>query len=417
MSRRLVLALSTLCLFALLGAAGAAVAAPPHIELGVDPLGRTVATVGPGPNKRTGILRLDASGGLDRSFAGDGTIGPFASKSPAAMGLARNGDVVVALEPRPGKSFLRRYRAADGTPDPSFGKKGSVPIPIVPANRVLVQPDGHVIVLYEEICPSSNCGYLLTYLKFNRFSPRGRFEDFHTRYQEEWEFEAVAMDSRGSFLVKGSDEEIGWQTFAKFKPSGKLDPSVGGKEGVNISPPSASEEEGGPVEPGPKRELIPASSHIAIAPDGGILMAAKSWNGEEAVIQRRLKTGYIDPAFGVAGEAICKPAGEVVRSEPFDALTVAPDGSVLAAGGLGPCGLVRFTPTGQPDPTFGTEGRVDLEALGLPRASVIALAPDGDIVVGGWSPATKSAVFARFTPEGRLDRTFGTAGVTSVGGF
>lgn len=91
MLHRFLLALVSLA--ALLGVASPASAAPPHIEMGVDSLGRIVAGVGPGPAGRTGIVRLDPAGQLDRTFAGDGSVGPFKSKSPAALSPARDGSV------------------------------------------------------------------------------------------------------------------------------------------------------------------------------------------------------------------------------------------------------------------------------------------------------------------------------------
>ncbi len=235
MTRRLVITLASLAV--LLGAVPAVAVAGTHIEMAVDGQGRTVAGIGPGPKGRTAIVRLDAAGRLDPSFAGDGTIGPFRSKGAAAISVARDGDVVVADEPQEGLRVLRRYRAADGKPDPHFGHGGYAAIPVVPKDRVFVQPDGHVVVLYQMECPSTSCGYLLTYLKMVRYNPRGRVEGVHTMYQEEWQYESAAMDPRGSLVVKGSDEEIGWQTFVRFRPDGRVDPGVGGKDGLNIEPP------------------------------------------------------------------------------------------------------------------------------------------------------------------------------------
>ncbi len=70
-----------------------------------------------------------------------------------------------------------------------------------------------------------------------------------------------------------------------------------------------------------------------------------------------------------------------------------------------------------PDPSFGDDGRVDLEALGLARATTMSLAPGGEVVVGGWDPTAGAVEFSRFTSDGHLDPSFGDAGVTSVAGF
>jgi uncharacterized delta-60 repeat protein len=157
---------------------------------------------------------------------------------------------------------------------------------------------------------------------------------------------------------------------------------------------------------------------MAITADGGLALTDESFGGGgEAIISRRKPTGYLDKAFGSNGKAVCQLPQSTFAQKPFDAVAVAPDGSILAAGGLGPCGLVRLTSAGQLDPAFGAGGEVDLEALGLPRAATMSLAPDGDVVVGGWDPKTKVAEFARLTPDGRLDPSFGSGGITSVSGF
>jgi uncharacterized delta-60 repeat protein len=154
---------------------------------------------------------------------------------------------------------------------------------------------------------------------------------------------------------------------------------------------------------------------MALAPDGGIVTA---FSGSETSISRRTPKGYADRQFGTAGEAIC--AGNVGGegpTKPFDALSITPAGSILAAGGLRSCGVVRYLPDGQLDPSFGEGGHVDLGALGIPRTLAISLTPEGDIVVVGWNAATSAVEFARFTTDGHLDPTFGTSGVTSVTGF
>ena len=85
-------------------------------------------------------------------------------------------------------------------------------------------------------------------------------------------------------------------------------------------------------------------------------------------------------------------------------MLVAPVGAALAA-------------PGDLDPSFGTGGKVTLDFGGTDRATHVALAPDGRIVVLGLTDATGGGDFAvaRFTSAGAPDPTFGTGGKETIG--
>lgn len=380
----------------------------PHIEMAIDGSGRVVAAIGGGGHHRVGVARLTSAGELDTSFAGDGTIGPHASKRAPALALASRGKIVVAQEFEDGRPILRRF-LSNGRLDRSFGRRGATPIPVVPKNRLLAQPDGHIIALVEQTCPSWSCGYKFSYLEILRYDRGGELASKHTQYNENWEFEAAGIDARGYFVVVGSDEDLGFTTFARFRPRGGIDPSLGGPEGLEIDEPSYGE----PPKPG--EEVVFRASSLAIQPDGGFVLAIESGG---TAISRRNRDGSLDTGFGSGGEAVCaRGAVQEGPTKPFDALGAALDGSVLAAGGRGACGLVRYLPDGEPDAAFGDGGHVNLEALGFPRPLALALAPDGEIVLAGWDAKTGSVEFARLFADGRLDPGFGNGGVTSLAGF
>ncbi len=72
---------------------------------------------------------------------------------------------------------------------------------------------------------------------------------------------------------------------------------------------------------------------------------------------------------------------------------------------------MRIDTTGRLDKSFGKEGVMKLLPAG--QARVIALQPDGKIVVGGrtgWSGDTGSFVLFRCHPNGSLDNEFGNNG-------
>src|SRR5207248_818976 len=112
-------------------------------------------------------------------------------------------------------------------------------------------------------------------------------------------------------------------------------------------------------------------------------------------------------------------------------LALQPDGKILAAGvtfedrvSLRPQGdfmLVRYTPAGELDPTFGVGGITTTnfggESYDEPYA--IALQPDGRIVLGGSSNTgggigrlfgADNLALARYLPTGLPDSTFGDGG-------
>src|SRR6185295_6729117 len=75
-------------------------------------------------------------------------------------------------------------------------------------------------------------------------------------------------------------------------------------------------------------------------------------------------------------------------------------------------GLARYTPDGQPDTGFGTDGGMTSTAFsGSGYIYCLAVQKDGKIVVAG-DNEDFFAEFAmvRYNPNGTIDTTFGTAG-------
>jgi uncharacterized delta-60 repeat protein len=108
------------------------------------------------------------------------------------------------------------------------------------------------------------------------------------------------------------------------------------------------------------------------------------------------------------------------------ALALQGDGKIVAAGrssynrGLNSeFALVRYTPDGNLDPTFGSGGKVTTRIRTVDSADAVVLQLDGRIVVAGVSSGGRDPEFAviRYTPDGSLDPTFGSGGkaVTAMG--
>jgi uncharacterized delta-60 repeat protein len=123
--------------------------------------------------------------------------------------------------------------------------------------------------------------------------------------------------------------------------------------------------------------------------------------------------GGVDTGFGTGGEAVV-PLGLGARAS---ALALAPDGRLVVAGdGRGSAGeqvvTARFTPDGALDRSFaGTGARVDRFGSGEPhqRAGAVLAQPDGGVLVA--AAAGEQLALARFLPDGLADGLFGAGGV------
>jgi uncharacterized delta-60 repeat protein len=104
-----------------------------------------------------------------------------------------------------------------------------------------------------------------------------------------------------------------------------------------------------------------------------------------------------------------------------------PDGRLLATGGVrrGERDLfaaIRLSANGRQDRSFGRRGLAEVRIGGgyFTDPTALLVQPDGRFVVAGTVSLTKNLVFgsnvigaARFLPNGRLDRSFGTRGKTT----
>jgi uncharacterized delta-60 repeat protein len=129
-------------------------------------------------------------------------------------------------------------------------------------------------------------------------------------------------------------------------------------------------------------------------------------------------SGDLDTSFG--GDGTVLTDFESGSSDAAYDLAIQPDGKIVVAGNSyggfgGPdFALARYLPNGALDPSFGSYGSVhtDFEGGSLDEAYVLALRPDGKIVVAGYSELSDRSVFAlaRYLPNGALDSGFGSHG-------
>jgi uncharacterized delta-60 repeat protein len=158
----------------------------------------------------------------------------------------------------------------------------------------------------------------------------------------------------------------------------------------------------------------------ALQTNGDILVLAQFGNGAAAVV-RYTPTGAVDTTFGTKGVA--------ELPTPFDGPTASmalqSNGKIVVAGVVGQMtgdaafAVARFNTNGTADTTFGSGGEVST-ALGFPGVGEsVLIEPDGAILVGAQlEPAGRGLPFEtaliRYDANGTLDSTFGDKGTVSV---
>jgi uncharacterized delta-60 repeat protein len=128
-------------------------------------------------------------------------------------------------------------------------------------------------------------------------------------------------------------------------------------------------------------------------------------------VARFSNTGLLDRSFGHMGEG----TADFGSGDAGSALAVQPDGKIVVAGTAGVFdhgyfGLARFTPDGSLDRSFGTTGKVTTDLGSFVYGNDVAIQPDGKIVVvGGTEVGEEEGDFAlaRYAADGALDPGFG----------
>jgi uncharacterized delta-60 repeat protein len=316
-----------------------------------------------GPLGAGSAVNRPLAGDLDSSFGTGGIVS--LGSNIGGIAVQPDGRIVVA-----GGGLLARY-LPNGSPDPSFGGRGSVATeversPFSAQLGVALQSDGKIVVA-------------------------------------------------GSGPVQGDERNFSAFTLARYNPNGSLDTSFG-TDGITktVIP------ETGPFLPGTEA----GARSLVILPDGEILAGgAATWDNGAGLAANFVLAGYtpngsLDPTFGEGGIVQTSFYGD----DWLDEIVVQPDGKVVATGtgALGGHGqdiatmaLARYAADGSVDPTFGTDGKVTTDAKLRYEGGPSAL-QGRKIVVAGETENKEVLVLARYRTDGRLDATFGKHGFVEI---
>jgi uncharacterized delta-60 repeat protein len=122
---------------------------------------------------------------------------------------------------------------------------------------------------------------------------------------------------------------------------------------------------------------------VLVQPDRNIVVAGNAGGSAAMTVTRLKPDGSLDATFGTGGTAtvafgsLANPLGGAVRQ---------PDGKIVIAGYTQDgedVAVARLTTDGSPDATFGTGGKATVEFGAATFGNAVALAPNGRIVVAG----------------------------------
>ncbi|HMA37944.1 MAG TPA: S-layer homology domain-containing protein [Chloroflexia bacterium] len=326
---------------------------------------------------------------------------------------------------------LGRYLIG-GTPDPSFGQGGVAQIAFADHSAfglaIGILPDWRIVAAGRTTATDY---YQPSHLAAWRLTPSGALDPSFGGSGEVTR--ALGADSQAWGLALGAGGTLtlaGYTTattgptalpnyaLLRLAPNGTLDPTFGSGGIVTTTFGVASLA----VAP-----LVGLDGRLFVAGDARTVPRAQQ--AEHFALAAYGPGGVLDPAFGHAGLVTTAfPAGR----DRAAALALQPDGRIVAAGQTNDdqsaaFAVARYTPDGRLDPTFGNLGQVTTLLLGSGDAAhAVTLQPDGRILVAGGALAplpgqTVPTQFGvvRYLPDGRLDPSFGAGGsmVTTIPGY
>ncbi|MFN8288009.1 MAG: T9SS type A sorting domain-containing protein [Chitinophagales bacterium] len=150
--------------------------------------------------------------------------------------------------------------------------------------------------------------------------------------------------------------------------------------------------------------------------DNHILFAFRDFATEHLIAIRFTDSGIVDSSFGLNGIVDCNSFNTI------NCISFQPDNKIILAGAMpdGSLGLMRLLPVGTLDSTFGFNGLVQTQtgagSFDIPRAIVVQA--NNKILVGGDhfnyanQPDDYDFALYSYMPDGSLDSSFGTNGIT-----
>ena len=377
--------------------------------------GATAGSVGPVPVQTYG------SGGMALvDFALGGTHSDDAhaavmqgNRLLLAGSAGVTGDSVYPTKSRPALARL----LLDGSPDPGFGTNGRIAFLNAPGtdaifSDVVIDAQGRILVIGGYRAQSNTDYTAVLFMRLTAdglpdttFGPNGyRLLTFGPSNNPVRM--AIEADGRLIAVVNAG----GCIAIVRLNTNGTTDMSfrAGGTECLTSDNPTTP---------------IALAGDVRIQADGRIVVVGlanhTAANNGEIVAFRLLSNGSPDPAFGTAGATYVGYDQGGGLYEEARAVAIDSQDRLVLVGAFNnldstDIAIVRLLPNGQPDPSFGEEGKssISFGSNTLAAASGVTILSDDRILLGGQiSSVGDSLGFAAVVnPNGDLDTRFGDAG-------
>ncbi len=339
-------------------------------------------------------VRFDAAGNLDPSFGNGGVVHNALVTGPSGIATGADGRITVV----DGSGRMGRM-LPDGSPDPSFGKGGTVTLEDRPAGAAAMAllPDGSAL-----LAGHTETGSFVLERRLPDGSPDPSFGagkgystvGFAGEAREIGVYGLVPIPGRGT-LVYGTAPSTGEPegprqiAAALFGPAGEPVGSFGTGGALLALPLATSQDTGFDLLAGKK----------------GITVTGRVAGG--ALLRRYRPDGSVDKRFR-SGQPTLPPSG-AERGDEGNVLTTASGGGFfLGAGSRTGADLYRFRRNGGLEAGFSQDGVA--RVAGLNRILDLAPAQGGSLYLLGISYPDCSLELGRLHPAGSLDRSFGPRG-------
>ncbi len=362
------------------------------------------------------------NGSLDLSFGSNGTVlSPINNGDSYHDVVVQSDNKIVAV----GMSFDALYVSRanvfrfmpDGSPDTDFGVDGVFTYELnFEANiySCVINSSGKII-LAGSTTDYVNYNFLIIQLNTDGTLDTSFGVDGVVLYnacpQQDGYYEnqgaAVILDANENILISGNafDENYARRpVVVRFSPSGDID-STFGENGVATIP-----------------IIEGACSYecLALQPDGKIIAGGYFGNTlwwYVLLLTRFNEDGTLDTSFGDNG--VVKHSHGDVDDEAFE-VAIAENGNIVVAGFTATATynfstlVMQFTPSGEVDSTFGSDGAIVSDLANYDVADAVSILADGKIVVAGTSgegpPNSYHMAIWKYNADGTPDNSFDSDG-------
>lgn len=300
---------------------------------------------------------------------------------------------------------------AAGVYDRSFGANGIVTTSVgnaAFAKALVIQPDGKIVVAGDVFRDQTKRDVVVI-----RYNPDGSLDQsfgdggkvFTAATNADDSANAVALQPDGKIVVVGATQVSGTESgdflVVRYNSNGSLDTGFGTGGVVTVN-----------------QGAYDVFNAVAVQPDGKIVAAGRTSDGDRAVVARLNPNGSLDSSFN--GGLVYFNLQNNYKGNNFQTIGLLPNGRIVAGGVANNYPsqrisyaefLVAFESNGSVAQNFANQG-VDLRAIGetpipnypIPTRIELVVSPDGRIT------ATSQISLRRLLSDGSADPTFGGFG-------